>query len=488
MLVRLGFEDVKIALRDVGIVLKWSSLVFLVPIIVSLIDTESINIISTYVLSGLLAFFLGSVLRRLFKSDRETDLKHAFIAVSILWLVFTAIAAIPFVLITGMTFVDSYFESMSALTTTGLTMMYYIIDSTPKSLIFWRSLLSWIGGVGMVVLALVGILTTYTKSAKLMIAEGKEERIRPNFKNTVKEMWGIYLLLTFVGIILLYFSGMNLFDAVNYSMSAISTTGMDTTSTGLVGLHNYWIDISLIIIMVIGATSFTVHYLFIRKRKIDVYFKDIEFRVLIVLILISSIAIIPNMIKFYGNDFLAGVENSFFHVASALTCGGFAISSFSDVFNWGDFIKLILIGLMFIGGSSGSTAGGIKISRFWLFLKSIFWRVKASVLPKESFFQKKFEGRVVQPEEIRRINQFILLYAVFILIGVIVLTSYGNDLGSSVFEVVSAQSNAGITTGLTHIGMPIAAKLVLILNMWVGRLEIVPILAAIGFALSMKRS
>ncbi len=487
MLVRLGFDDVKVALRDVGIILKWSAITFLAPIIISLVYRESVNIIAVYILVALFSFFLGAVIKRLFRTETETDLKHAFITVSIVWLVYTAIAAFPFVLIHGMSFLDGFFESMSTLTTTGLTVMWHSIDSAPKSLIFWRSILSWIGGVGIIVLALIGILATYTKSAKLMTAEGREERIKPNLKNTVKEIWSVYILLTLVGVVLLYFSGMGLFEAVNYSMSAISTTGMDISSQGLIGLHNYWIDLSLIVIMIIGATAFSVHYLFIKKKKIDIYFQDLEFRIMIILVLISSIAIIPMLIKFYGNNVLAGIEYGFFHAISSLTCGGFALVPVRDVFNWGDFVKLALIAVMFIGGSAGSTAGGIKISRFWLFLKSIYWRIKEAILPKDSFFQRRFEDRIVQPREVKEISQFILLYVVFILIGAVVLTFQGNDLGNSLFEVVSAQSNAGISTGITYSGMPLATEVMLIINMWVGRLEIVPILAAVGFALSVKK-
>jgi len=390
------------------------------------------------------------------------------------------------VLITGMPFIDGMFESMSSLTTTGLTMMQGTIDSAPASLIFWRSLLSWVGGIGIVVMALTGILATYTKSAKLMVAEGREERVKPNLRNTAKELWGIYILITALGVLMLYFSGMNLFNAVNYSMSAISTSGMDTTSQGLVGAHNWWLDISLIIIMFLGATSFSVHYLFLKRKQFGAYFRDIEFKIMVMLSVFSIILIMPKMLMFYGSNSL-GIENAVFHVVSAFTCGGFALVPMGDIFKWEDFIKVVLVGLMFIGGAAGSTAGGIKISRFWIFVKSIYWRVKSAILPRESFFQRKFEGRVVKEQEVKEISQFILLYAVFIIAGVFVLTSLGNDLSNSLFEVVSAQSNSGISTGITHAGMPFAGKVMLILNMWIGRLEIIPILAGVGFLLSLRR-
>jgi len=374
---------------------------------------------------------------------------------------------------------------MSALTTTGLTVMKTVIDHTPNSLIFWRSLLSWIGGVGIVVLAMAGVLTTYSKASKLIVAEGREERLKPNLKNSVRYIWNIYIGLTFFGVIILYLSGMSVFSAINYSMSAISTTGMDIASQGLVGLHNYAIDISLIAIMLLGAISFSTHYLVLKKRNIAMLWHDAELRVLMLLSLLSSIIILPKMILFYGSNVI-GIEQAFFHAISGLTCGGFALVPVTDVAAWEDFIKLALVGAMFIGGSAGSTAGGIKISRFIIFVKSIYWRIKESVLPDKSFFSKRFEGQELSQPQIREVNQFILLYALFILLGCLVLTLAGNDLGNSLFEVVSAQSNAGISTGITQAGMPISVEIMLILNMWIGRLEIIPILSTIGFALSMR--
>ena len=487
MLIRLGKEDLRVVLRDLGTITEWSSLTFLAPLFVALFYVESLSIVFNYIIAGAVAFAIGFALKNAFAPKRETDLKHAFLTASIFWLLYCAIAALPFVLTQGMSFVDAYFESMSALTTTGLSVMRYTIDFAPNSLVFWRSFLSWIGGVGIVVLALTGVLSTYSRASKLSQAEGREERIKPNLKNTVREIWNIYIGLTIVGIILLYLSGMGLFTAINYSMSAISTTGMDITAQGLTGSHSPAIDLSLVIIMILGATSFSVHYLVFKKRKLGLLLHDAEFKVLIILGVLAGFMILPKMILLYGSN-VVGINQAFFHTFSALTCGGFALVSPGDIMHWEDFIKLVLVAVMLIGGSAGSTAGGIKISRFLIFIKSIFWRIKEAVLPAKSFFAKRFEGRNLELSEIKEVNQFILIWVLFILIGSMVLTLYGYSLADSVFEVVSAQSNAGISTGITGEGMPLGVEIMLIINMWVGRLEIIPILSAIGFMLSLRRS
>ncbi len=485
MLIRLGKSDLKVVLKDVGIILEYSALTFIAPIVIGLIYSESLFVLGIYAFCGVFTFLLGLAIKSAFEGEEYTTLKHAFLTAAILWLVYCGVAALPFTLIQNMPFLDSFFEAMSALTTTGLTMMKPVIDHAPKSLIFWRSLLSWIGGVGIVVLAMAGVLTTYSKASKLIVAEGRDERLKPNLKNSIRYIWNIYIGLTFLGIVLLFLSGMTVFEAVNYSMSAISTTGMDITSTGLVGMHNFAVDISLIVIMLFGAVSFSAHYMVMKKRDWRLFLHDAEFRVLMILALASSLIILPKMVLFYGSNII-GVEQAFFHTISALTCGGFALASITDIAAWEDYVKLVLIAVMFIGGSAGSTAGGIKISRFIIFCKSVYWRIKESVLPAKSFFSKKFEGQELGPRAVREVNQFILLYAVFILIGTLVLTLAGNDLGNSLFEVVSAQSNAGISAGITEVGMPISVEIMLILNMWIGRLEIIPILAMVGFALSYR--
>ncbi|MFH1587430.1 MAG: TrkH family potassium uptake protein [Candidatus Diapherotrites archaeon] len=490
MLIRVGLDDIKVILRDTGSLLKWSAVIYLIPLIVSIwfrspgfVD-ETIAFVSV----SLISYLVGLALEKAFKTEANTGLKHAFMTTAIIWLVFTAFAAVPFVLIQEMSFVDSFFEAMSALTTTGLSMMASSINSAPQSIIFWRSLLSWIGGVGIVLLALIGVLSTYTRAAKLMTAEGRADQIKPNLKNSLKQIWAIYFLFTIIGAVLLVIvpNGLDPFTALNYSMSAISTTGMDTVQGGLqtlVGSGNLlWVEIVLVLLMLAGAVSFSVHYLFLRKRQMGAYFQDSEFRIFLLLAVISAFLVIPK----FGLEFQQ-IADTIFHIVSALSCGGFAVVPFSEIMQWDDFVKLVLVGLMFIGGSAGSTAGGIKISRAWIFAKSVYWQMKRSILPKNSFFKREFEGHEVDDVMIKEISQFIILYGALILIGVLVLVFYGFPLGSSLFEVVSAQSNVGIGTGITGPAMPLAAKIMLILNMWIGRLEIIPIMAAVGFMLSLGK-
>ena len=485
MLLGFGKNDLMIVFRDTGAFLRASSFLFLVPVLVALIYFEPLDNYINYISVGVFCSLSGHVIRKVFYSDKESELKHAFLSVGVLWVSFTFFASLPFALNHGMSFLDAYFEAMSAITTTGLSVLP-AIDSAPKSLLFWRSFLEWIGGIGIVVLALTGVLSTYSRSVKYMIAEGREKRIKPNLKNTAKQMIFIYAIMTLFGTSMLYFSGLDLFSAVNYSMSAISTTGTSISSQGLQGMHNYLVDFSLIVIMLLGATSFSTHYLFIKRIHLKSYLEDREFQIMLVLSAVSVVAILPELIRFYQNESVA-LEYAVFYAVSAITEGGFDLVPLTgDIALWSEFVKIILIIIMFIGGSSGSTTGGVKISRFWIFIKSIIWRIKSLVVAENVIFSRKFEGREVGEKEVNEINQFIILYLFFVIVGTIVLVNQGIPLGNSLFEVVSAQSNNGLSTGVTYPGMNPLVELMLIFNMWIGRLEIIPFLSALGFILAFR--
>jgi len=276
-----------------------------------------------------------------------------------------------------------------------------------------------------------------------------------------------------------------LFESMNYAMSALSTTGMNLSRAGLTAVHNPAIGWILAFLMILGATSFSLHYAVLKKGRYGALTRDSEFKSLLLLSLFGAVLIAPKFLHFYGSNF-EGFGFALFHAISSLTSGGFSIASEAAVFAWDDFVKIVLFALMFIGGSAGSTAGGIKLSRFLIMGKSVLWKIQSSVLPQRSFFQKSFEGRSVESKAVKNVYQFILLYALFVLLGTMVVTSYGYDLGNSLLEVTSAQSNVGIGNGIAKQGMPLGIQVMLIVNMWVGRLEIIPVLATAGFILSIK--
>jgi trk system potassium uptake protein TrkH len=486
MLLRTGKEDIKVSLKDAGTILFYSGVSFFIPIILAIILDKNQSNIFYYGISALGLFALGYLLKNYINAKKETENKHALLSIVIIWIVYCFFASLPFMFILGISPLDAYFESMSTLTTTGMSLIKPMLDITPPSLILWRTFLGWVGGIGIVLMALIGLMTTYSKTIKFLTAEGRGDQLKENLKTSVWKISGIYILLTIVGIILLMFAGQNLWEATNYSMSAISTNGMDITSSGLTvvnngwsntGVNNYWVNLVLVIIMIFGAMSFSLHYLFIKKRNFFVYFKDPEFRLLILLGLIGTLITSAKL----------GLLSGFFHTFSLITCGGFALVETSVIGGWEEFIKFFWLPLIIIGGAAGSTAGGIKISRFIIFCKSIYWKVKESILPSGSYFRRRYNGENINQKQVKEVNQFILLWIIFIIIGALVISSFGYGVADALFEVASAQSNAGISTGITSIDAHPVVKTMLIINMFVGRLEIIPLLSGIGLLLGLKK-
>jgi trk system potassium uptake protein TrkH len=481
------YWNYKNVLNSTGQILFYSSFTFLFPFILSLFLKESLRVSFVYLLIFIFALLTGYLLLKSTKKKvflgNDTlfniTLTQALIVVVFVWLLYAFFASLPFYFLSSeLTLLDSYFESMSSLTTTGLTMYQNLIPPL-KSLSLWRSFISWIGGLGIIMLAFFGFMKGKYGSSKLFSAEG-HEKIRPNFKKTIRDMWVIYLVITLVGVILLNVFGMSLFDSFNYSMSAVSTNGSQSNAQGLKTIGNTPIYLTLIIILILGATSFFLHYSFYLKKSFKVYFNDKQFVYMLLIMLVSALLI---FLKLNGSiDFVTVL----FTVVGMMSCGGFVTFAGNNLLSISPFIFIIFLMLMFVGASTGSTTGGIKVERLILSIKSIFWRIRQVNLPDIAYFSKRYNGEIIDNAKIRYVYFLIFVYFLFVLLGVLVFTFHGYSIQESAFEVISAQSNVGISSGLTNLDMAPSLKIMLIINMWVGRLEIIPILSLLGILFSRK--
>ncbi len=475
-----GRGDWSIVLRDIGSVLRLSSIAFLIPVVCVLAAGEAIGNSLAFIAPAAMVFLAGWALRKSFKKRQETDIRHALVSIAIIWLVFAFFAGIPFVLLGEMGFSNSAFEAMSALTTTGLSVANP--DAMAKSTVLWRSILSWIGGLGFVVMASIGVFGA-TRASKLIIAEGREQHVKANLRNAAKELFGVYLAITVLGLGLLWAGGLSGFDALNISMSAVSTTGMTPSSSALAGASPFTVY-SLVLVLLLGGTSLTTHYLFFRRRQWTAYWRDAEFKLLLLITVFCTLVALVKLEVFYGQGAL---QNSLLYSAGAATNGGFTPLAAGQFAAWPGVILLLLLTAMFIGGSTGSTSGGIKIGRARLFAKSLWWRAKESVSVKNLVYAKRLGENVVSDEQVGEAAKFIAFYATFILLGAILLTAAtGAGFGAALFEATSAQSNAGLSMGIVGPTMGLFEKAVLFLNMWIGRLEILPVLALAGALLAKK--
>ncbi|HOW29330.1 MAG TPA: potassium transporter TrkG [archaeon] len=463
--------------RIIGQIIYYSSFVFLIPLILSIILKEQTLFIGNYALSFLIVFLFGLILYKFIPKNNFVELSgiHYLLIVCGLWLIFCTVSTIPYYVF-GYSFIDSFFDTMSLLTTTGTTTLPYIIDLT--SFHVWRAILSWIGGIGIVLIAFYGLLNTNIFfSKKIAMAEGHDQMTN-SYKGTIKALWIIYIVLTIIGIILLLLVGMDLLNSVTYTMSAISTTGHDMPNANYI--YNGNIQLVIAFIILLGATSFVTHYKVYKEKNPLVYFKDPQF------IFISVIIFIFFLI-FYAYLHTTQTWQSILGLIVGSMGGGFIVFSPEMILGLAPLLFLLLLFVMFVGGAKGSTAGGITQERFLLLIKSIFWQIKEIRLPDLSTISKKYDDRIIDDDEIKLLYFFVASYLFFIVFGVLVLTAYGYPLNTSIFEVISTQGNIGIPIGIAEYSMPLIPKIVLILNMWVGRLEIIPIFGLIGMLFQRTR-
>ena len=470
----------RIVLADLGSILMVVGVLMLLLLIVSIVFRE-LFVVTVVLLTALVTFGIGALFKVACRGQKEPQLKHAMITAALAWLVIPAMSSLLFVFIEGMSPLDSFFEGMSGWTGTGLTMVAHPASLT-HTMQFWRSTMQWVGGVGVIVLMVTILARPGTGAFLLYRAEAREEKIWPSIISTVRIIWWIYLLLTAFGIVLFYVAGMSLWEAINHAMTALGTGGFTITENSMAFYDSPLIELAIIPMMILGAIPFLIHYK-ILKGELRAFFSDLQIRALFVLLLVLiTLLFIVNYTSFYSSA-SANLRFSTFQIVSGFTCTGFQTA---NVHLWSGQALTMVWMAMLIGGGAGSTAGGIKLIRAVIVWKGLNWSLTKSLLPKNAIKPFRFGKRLLNDEEINSIgaeaNLIIILWIVFLLVGVGVLTLAGTpgySLNEVIFEVVSAQSNVGLSTGITSTGLSLVGKVMLILNMWIGRLEIIPVLMLI---------
>ncbi len=466
---RINVSDDLFVVRNlIGSILQGVGLAYLAPVLLVWFYPGEIAYVPYFALPGMGCIVLGAWMSR--HSDRVEDvnLRQAMIAAAFTWLFASFVSVVPFMAIARMPFVDSYFESMSAWTGTGLTMMSNL-ESYPHILLFWRSWMQWLGGIGIVLVALTILIRPGVAAARLYRAEARSERILPNLVNTAKVIFQIYFILTLVGAYLYYINGMNPFDALTHSMTGLGTGGMSTHDESIGFFHSPAINAVTIFLMIMGAVNFTVHYKLFKNRSLKPFFEDIQVRYLF-FFLLPAVFIIAYSLYQLGESAGQAMQGAVFHAVSAISCTGFQITNLAS---YPEVAKFILAILMVIGGGAGSTAGGIKLIRVTLMYESLKWTIEGAILPKGAVIKRKVGNYVFSDEDIQEVMSFTMTYLAFLLAGTIyTMVRVKASLVNALFEVASAQGNVGLSVGITSPSMPLDLKVLYIFLMWVGRLEI----------------
>ena len=461
--------DLFIVVRNSGMLMIGIGILCLIPIIVDLIYLE-FNFIG-FIIPSLISIILGYICIKAFDkySSRKIRLKHGMIISALAWLWASIISGLVLLMVSDLSMVNGVFESMSALTGSGVT-IYPDVEILPHSILFFRSLEQWVGGLGIIVM-IVGLLTRPgISSSKLYQSEAREERLKPSIKTTLKHTIRIYLIYTTIGIILYVLAGMPLFDSICNTFTTISTGGMSIKNANIGYYQSDVIYFISMILMILGATSFLVHYKVIKSRGKSLI-HDLQFKVMI-----TVIAIVTLLLYFLSN--IVPID-LLFSVISAATTTGASIKGGEIMVGWPSFVLICMMGLMLVGGSSGSTVGAIKLSRIIIFFKGIYKHIREILSPEGRVVPIKISNTKVSEKAVSDSGNYITLYMICILITWSLFCLYGHDPFRSLFDTISIQGNVGLSLGEINFGLETPLKLICIFNMWTGRLEIYPVLIAL---------
>ena len=477
----------------IGLLLLFNSAAMLITSFVSFLLKD--GFFNNIVYASLLCLIIGSII--MFFSKNPTKLinrRDGYLIVIFGWLTMVFSGTLPYIFTDTINNIpDLIFETMSGYTTTGSSIISDV-ESLPESIIFWRSMTHWLGGMGIIVLAIAILPLLGIGGMQLFSAEApgsgiSGDKIHPRISNTAKRLWFIYIGLTLAETLLLNFAGMSLFDAINHSMSNIATGGFSTKNDSL----SHWNSIPLIqyiivFFMILAGTNFLLIYLSIigKFKKLIYNTEFIWFIVLISFFVVITTIILNTNIDLNSTNFdhpqvygklEASFRHALFQVVAVMTTTGFVTGDFAG---WSPFLTMLFFGLMFFGASSGSTSGGIKISRHLILIKNGFLEFKRSLHPN-AILPLRYNHSVVKKEVVVNILAFFMLYLILFIIGAVVLSTQGLDFISSIGGSAASIGNVGPALGdigpaFDYEQITGFAKIWCSFLMLVGRLELFTIL------------
>ncbi|MFQ5761672.1 MAG: TrkH family potassium uptake protein [Candidatus Bathyarchaeia archaeon] len=465
-------------LHYLGLILMVVGVALFVPLGIAAAFAElDVPLLLSFAIPAAIIFTSGFFAARLIP-PREIDVRMAIMLSALIWAFIPLLGAIPYMLIQGMSFIDSYFEGMAGFTTTGLTMITDV-ESLPRSLQFWRTLTEWLGGVGVILLFLSILVEAGTVSVRLYRAEARTDRISPTIVGTVRRIWWIYVGFTVTWILLLWGAGMPLFEAINHGMTAIATGGFSVKNQSIGAYNDSLLEALVILGMIVGTISFATHY-HVFRGKLSKLYRSSEVQFMLLAILSGTLLIAFSMILRDGYAVLDGFRYAIFHVVSAISTTGFKIMDLSTL---DPFSRTFLILLMIMGGGYGSTAGAMKLIRVITILKFLIWSVRRFFLPRGAVPALEIDGEPVEDSQLFEALRFMALYVILLFAGTMAMTALGYNLADALFDVTSAQGNVGLSVGVASPSMHPLGKIVFIVEMWAGRLEILPVLLVFVYAL-----
>lgn len=465
-----------IVLRVIGIILIIESILMVPPYIIALYSNQGDAM--AFLVSILITLFFGLLFAGRKKPIPKLKPRDGFAIVTFAWILASIFGSLPLYISNSTdTFIDAFFETVSGFTTTGATILTNL-DHLPRATLFWRSFTHWIGGMGILVFTLALLPMLGISGFQIFKAEAPGPvagKIVPRLKDTAMILYISYFAMTLAQVVLLLLGGVNLFDAFLYTFATVGTGGFAITSHGISTYNSTYIYIVIGVFMMLSAVNFSLYYAAFKGRFRDI-FKDEELKLFLTIIGVSVVFISLNLVTTNYESITMAIRDAFFHVSSMITTTGYSVA---DVEAWPSFSKGILILIMLIGGSAGSTAGGIKVIRLLVVLKLIKREVGILFHPR-AVMPIKINGKLLPNERVAGIYSFLSLYVVIFVISTLLLTLEGIDLQTAATAVISTIGNIGIEfSGIARSFSEFSqiTKLLLSFLMILGRLELFTVIA-----------
>jgi trk system potassium uptake protein len=461
-------ERYRVIVGYAGTIFIGIAFLLLLPLLAAVLFREW-EVLPSLLISALLTAALGFLLRYRYKVEADITLtiQEGGIIVILAWVGAIFFSALPFLLSKQLNFTQAMFESSSGWTSTGLTVVD--VTQTPRAFLLWRSIIQFVGGAGFSVIihsAIIGPL-----GSGLFNAEGRSDKLLPNVTQSAKLIMTILISYTVAGVIMYMLAGMNWFDALNHSLTALSTAGFSTRPNSIGEFNRLSVELVSMILMILGAVSFAAHYL-VLNRHVKSFLQITELRLFIILMLVYIPIISFLSLNQVYQDSSSALRHGTFQLISALTTTGF---STVDLKSWNVFSRDLLLVPMIFGAMAGATSGGIKLYRIVILYKSLIWNIKGYFLPRNVIR----ENIIIRPEgpfflkknSIIETTNFVTLYFIFIIVGTTIVMFYGHSLSDAMFEVASALGGVGLSIGITAASAPPVVLWTLNIIMLMGRLE-----------------
>ena len=474
--------NIRSIFRILGILITLLSLTLLPPLLVALIypDSGGLPLVESFIITLTLG---GSLWYRYREHKSELKTRDGFLIVVLFWSVLSIFGSLPFYLSDqlNVSLVDAVFESFSGLTTTGATVLSNL-DEMPKAILYYRQQLQWIGGMGIIVLAVAVLPMLGIGGMQLYKAEApgpvKDAKLTPRIAGTAKALWYIYLSLTVSCALAYWAAGMDLFDAISHAYSTVAIGGFSTHDASIAYFDSQLIELICSVFMLIAGINFSLHYLAFNNINLTHYFRDPEFRTYLGIMLTSIILCFSILWSYETYSGTESLRHAVFQAISIGTTAGFTTVNYNL---WPAFLPILLLFTSFVGGCAGSTGGGMKVIRFLLLFKQGFREVKKLIHP-HAVFVIKLGKQPLDNKIVEAVWGFFAAYVFIFVIMLLILMADGLDQVTAFSAVAACLNNLGPGLGevaLNYASIGDVSKWVLCLAMLLGRLEIFTLLVLV---------